>query len=158
LACVYEGAARDAVHLLKYHGKRRVAPAMAEVMARAFQRAPGFRAVDTLVPVALHASRRRKRGYNQSEWLAAEMGRLLNLPAQTWLARTRDTPSQVGLSAGERAANMRGAFTAAPEARGRNILLVDDVTTTGATARDAARALHAEGAASVCLLTFARDV
>jgi len=69
-ACVYDGRAREAVHLLKYKGKRRVAPAMAEAMARAFQWAPGFRAADCVVPVALHPARLRARGYNQTEWLA----------------------------------------------------------------------------------------
>lgn len=157
-ACVFDDGAREAVHLLKYGGKRRVAPAMGEAMALAFQRAPGFRRCDVIVPVALHVSRLRSRGYNQSDWLCGELTDHLGLPIIAALARTRDTGSQVGLTAGQRLENMRHAFTATAEAGGRHVLLVDDVSTTGATARDAARALHAAGAASIHLLTFARDV
>jgi ComF family protein len=156
-ACVFEGTAREAVHLLKYRGKRRVAPAMAEAMARAFQKAPGFREADAIVPMALHPARQRVRGFNQSEWLACELSALVGVPVEHWLRRTRDTGSQVGRTAAERMTMMRGAFSAAGCA-GRNVALVDDVTTTGATAREAARALSAAGAASVRLVTFARDV
>lgn len=157
-ACVYDGAARGAVHLLKYRGKRRVAPAMAGAMAVAFHRLPAFRTADAIVPVALHASRLRARGYNQSDWLCIELAEHLGLPIEHWLERVRDTGSQVGLTAERRTVNMRGAFEARPDAGGRRILLVDDVATTGATAKDAARALKHAGAASVHLLTFARDL
>jgi ComF family protein len=152
-----EGA-REAVHLLKYAAKRRLAEPMAEQMARMYWTAPSLRQSDLIVPVGLHPKRQAKRGYNQSEWLSAELGILLGLPVRCWSSRERDTRPQVGLSRHDRAANVAKAFSAAPEATGHHILLVDDVSTTGATAREAARALRKAGAASVGLLTFARDV
>jgi predicted amidophosphoribosyltransferase len=146
------------VHLLKYGGKRRLVPAMAEAMAFSARTNPALQGVGALVPVALHPNRLRRRGYNQSEWLAEGMACDLGLPVGRWLVRTRDTRPQVGLSGAERLENVHGAFVGSPEAGGKRILLVDDVATTGATAKDAARALKAAGAISVGLLTFARDV
>lgn len=156
-ACLFEGGAREAVHLLKYSAKRRLAPVMAEAMAFVARTSPALQGVDALVPVALHPARQRRRGYNQSEWLARGLADALGVPVAAWLARARDTRPQVGLSLSERQDNVRGAFEALPACAGANVLLVDDVTTTGATARDAARALRAAGARSVRLLTFARD-
>jgi ComF family protein len=149
---------REVVHLLKYSGKRRVAPAMAAPMARAIWDSPAFHGATAIVPVGLHPRRARRRGYNQSEWLARELSSLLNLPVGLWSIRKRDTRPQVGLSRNDRAENVSGAFGAVPEAAGHRIILVDDVSTTGATAREAARSLKRAGAEWVGLVTFARDV
>jgi len=156
-ACLFQEGAREAVHLLKYAGKRRLAPAMADAMEFAARTSSALQGVDAVVPVALHPKRLRRRGYNQADWLAEELASRLDRDTGAWLTRVRDTRPQVGLSAAERRENMREAFTASPDAAGKRILLLDDVATTGATARDAARALKARGAASVRLLTFARD-
>lgn len=152
-----EGA-REAVHLLKYRGKRQVAAPMAGQMVRTLWDTPAFRGLDAIVPIGLHPRRVQRRGFNQSEWLAEEMSTLMNVPVGLWSLRTRHTRPQVGLAATERKVNVRGAFAASPEAAGRRILLVDDVSTTGATAREAARALRDTGAEWVALLTFARDL
>lgn len=152
-----EGA-REMVHLLKYGGKRRVAPVMAAEMARSVWESPALRGATAIVPVGLHPRRLGRRGYNQSEWLAHELSILLGLPVGLWSIRAKDTRPQVGLSRDERAANVSDAFVAPAMAAGHRILLIDDVSTTGATARDAARALKRAGAEWIGLVTFARDV
>ncbi len=119
-----------------------------------------------LVPVPLHASRRRERGFNQSELLARGLARALGkergetapevVPA--CLRRKRATPPQTGLSVAARHANLRGAFEVVkPDAvRGRAIVVVDDVMTTGATISACARALKRAGSGPVMGLTLAR--
>ena len=100
---------------------------------------------DLIVPIPLHPRRRRQRGYNQSELLARPLAQAVGVAySATVLQRTRHTPPQVGLGPQARAANVRGAFTAAPdEVRGRAVILIDDVLTTGATMTAAAEALLA---------------
>jgi ComF family protein len=116
-------------------------------------------APDAVVPVPLHWWRRLRRGYNQSEALARGLARVLALPCRTsWLRRARHTPSQVGKSAEQRRANVRGAFRAARVPAGASVLLVDDVMTTGATASEAARALKEAGAGRVVAAALGRAV
>jgi ComF family protein len=144
--------------MLKYDGKRLLARPMAEAMAFPLRTRNALQGCEVIVPVALHPRRLRQRGYNQSLWLAGELSSITGLPVSETLRRTRDTHTQVGLHAAEREKNMEGAFAAEPGLAGRHVLLIDDVTTTGATARDAARALLASGVASVRFLAFARDI
>jgi ComF family protein len=155
----YEGTLRTAIHELKYGGQRRVAARLAEA---ALQEA-GVRALvepgAVLVPVPLHPRRRRERGFNQSELLAREIARRTGAClAPAALVRRTDTRPQTGLSAAARRANVKGAFAVRQRARiaGRSIVLIDDVSTTGATAQACARALREAGAADVRLLTMAR--
>jgi ComF family protein len=114
-----------------------------------------------LVPVPLAAVKRRARGFNQAERLAVAVARRWGIPV--WddvLIRTRATPSQTRLTPGERLANVHGAFLAAteraPRWRGRHLILVDDVLTTGATLNACASALFAAGARTLSYLTFGR--
>jgi ComF family protein len=112
-----------------------------------------------LVPVPLHPRRRRERGFNQSVLLARALARPLGIRvAEDALARREDTPPQTGLTAAQRRANVARAFVVRrrPAVAGRIVVLVDDVFTTGATARACARALAAAGAAEVRLVTAAR--
>jgi ComF family protein len=148
------GGAQDAVHQLKYEGWWRAADAMAQAMAglepltgRVF-----------LIPIPLGASRLRKRGYNQSERLAAALARLTGHEVRTdMLVRTRDTRTQTALTPDARHANVSGAF-ASRDAEGVRAVLVDDVFTTGATLTAAAAALLADGAVRVEAVTFGRAV
>ena len=154
-----EGAAREAVHRLKYGNLRAIAPQMGSLLADFLDR----RGVDgdILVPVALHRRRERQRGYNQASLLAQQVGEGLGLPVVAEaLSRRRDTPSQTGRSqAEERRANVQGSFTCQRQeiVSGLNVLLVDDVCTTGATLDACAAALKDAGAESVTGVTFARE-
>lgn len=114
---------------------------------------------DMLVPVPLHAARRRHRGYNQAALLAGGLARRLGRPCQSrLLQRIRPTPTQTHLTAGQRLANVRGAFRC-KHPKGiehRTLLLIDDVMTTGSTVHECARVLVKAGAAQVNVLTVAR--
>jgi ComF family protein len=112
-----------------------------------------------VAPVPLHVARLRQRGFNQSALLAIHVAAALDWPvAPRLLVRVRDTPSQTALTAAARRANVERAFALRRpgSARGRCVLLIDDVWTSGATARAAARALRVDGARAVDVLTFAR--
>jgi ComF family protein len=118
---------------------------------------------DVVVPVPLHASRQRERGYNQATLLARELVRCLRARQapmaldERVLVRERATPPQVGLDGAQRRENVRGAFRCSSDAvLGRQVLLIDDVCTTGATLEACAVALGEGGARGVRALTFAR--
>jgi ComF family protein len=118
-----------------------------------------FAGYDAVVPAPLHWRRRWDRGFNQAELLARQVSRLTGIPLDRRLLRTRPTPPQAGLTAAERRTNVRGAFAAAGDKaaiRGKKLIVVDDVMTTGATLEACARALKRAGAADVAALALAR--
>lgn len=144
---------RRAVHLFKYEGWWR----LGESMALAMRGLAPLRGAELLVPVPLGAARQRRRGYNQSAELARPLGALIGVPVQERaLVRTRETATQTRLTPEGRRANLAGAFRALPAVRGRYVVLVDDVFTTGTTLAEAAQALLAAGARAVGGVTFAR--
>ncbi len=159
-AHVLEAPASDLVHGLKYEGW----PELAEVMGRAMAAtAVAELGVDAtapaVVPVPTTPRRIRERGYNQARLLAEVVASHLDLPLVAVLRRDFAPSSQTTLSPRERRENVRGAFRVVDggvELEARDVLLVDDVLTTGATAGEAARTLDSAGTASVHLLTFAR--
>lgn len=149
-----EGSLRAIVQALKYDGRRSLARPLGAMLARAG--ADLLRDADLAVPVPLHRARRRARGFNQ----AAELARHLGPPVRHALRRVRATPSQTDLPAARRHANVRGAFAMRWRAsvRGARVVLVDDVSTTGATLEACARVLVEAGAREVRALTAARVV
>ena len=152
----YEGDLRRLIHLMKYDGMRPLAKELGRLMGRT---AGDFESVDCLVPVPLYRWRWWRRGFNQAELLAAAMSGATDIPPRGGLLRrARATESQSGLSNRQRRANVAGAFTAPRprEVRGRRILLVDDVMTTGATLDACAKALKRAGAEYVGAVTSAR--
>jgi ComF family protein len=156
-AYAYGGPLADAVQRLKYAGRTDHARPLGELFADACGRFAGR--VDVVVPIPLHPRRLAERGFNQSSLLGAPVARRLGVPLRaSALRRTRDTRTQAGLGAPDRADNVRGCF-AVRAARGR-VLVVDDVRTTGATLAEAAAALRAAGAVEVHVfaLTGAEDL
>ena len=165
---LYTGKLRQAVLRVKFGGDERLGVRLGEWLAPTWDALPpgGDFGSPLIVPVPLHPSRRRERGFNQSELLARglvrELGRRSDgaapQVAKSCLRRKRATPPQTGLSVAARRENLRGAFEVVKpgEVRGRAIVLVDDVMTTGATLSACARALRRAGAAQVMGLTLAR--
>jgi ComF family protein len=158
-AALYGPVAKTLVHQLKYRDRPEVSRAMAQAMLRAG--AGLIPESDVIVPVPLHRWRLWQRRFNQAAVLAQHLSRMSGLACEPLaLARIRRTRQQVGLSSREREMNVRGAFRVPEEWRavvaGRRVLLVDDVYTSGATAKTAARALGRAGAECVHVLTFAR--
>ena len=158
---------REAIHALKYDRLHAVAHRLGQMLAQAIaQLAAEAPAEMLVVPVPLHRSKYAQRGFNQARALAAEALESLRLSHPQWkltlasstLMRLRATDSQAGLTPRQRRLNVRGAFSVSDPAQvaERHILLVDDILTTGATARAAARALIAAGAESVWVATLAR--
>jgi ComF family protein len=155
-AVIFEGPLRQAIHHLKYNGRSSLAEPLGSFLSARWQAGP--LPADLIVPVPLHKARLRERGYNQSTLLARQLSRASGLPLiEETLTRIRATAPQITLNAAEREANVRDAFEARADlARGRRVLLVDDVCTTGATLAASSRALKAAGATSVWALTLAR--
>lgn len=147
----YEGTLREILQALKYGGRRSLAPPLAAAMRTAG--AAVLDGADGVVPVPLHAWRRWSRGFNQSRELAAHLG----LPVLEVLRRVRATRTQTDLPEHARHANVRGAFALrSPVPAGCVLVLVDDVSTTGATLDACAAVLLAAGASEVRALTAAR--
>lgn len=147
----YEGRAAQAVRRLKYDRATSLATPMSHMLAEAKDRHDASFPPDTVVvPIPIHWTRLRQRGFNQSALLAESLAAV----DAALLRRSKATSPQVGLTRSERMKNLAGAFAASPLAKGKNILLVDDVFTSGTTAGECARTLIAAGAASVAVLTF----
>ena len=148
----YEGVLRELIHLYKYGRVRTLARPLSGLLAQALPRDEAF---DAAVPVPLYWRRRLQRGFNQAELLARDLSRRTGIPVVRALGRLRPTPAQAGLSNSARRQNVSQAFRAR-SVRGKRILLIDDVMTTGATAASCAVALKQAGARRVALLTVAR--
>ena len=155
---VFQGMVRRAIHQFKYRNFRALALPLSQLLAQYLETKP--LPGDVLVPVPLHSRRLRERGYNQSGLLSRELGKLLGLPVvEDSLVRLRDTRAQARTpDAEERLGNVLGAFSCRNESlKGRRVLLVDDVCTTGATLNSCAIALKGAGASSVWGLALARE-
>ena len=160
----YEGNLRELIHLLKYHAVRPAAARLGKMLAEAIASlGPLLKEQVFVVSVPLHQGKHRQRGFNQAEEIARIALKLLprdQFELKPALIRTRETQSQIGLSRHQRRENLRGAFAVAgPHAiRGRTVLLVDDVFTTGTTVSECARVLRRAGAAKVYVATVARTL
>lgn len=155
----YSGAVKQAVLQLKYGKQIDRIPWLAELLEIGFRTYAANFAWDALIPVPLHPVRERSRGFNQAEEIARLLGMRQGIPVKKALLRVRPTPPQAALPSPERASNLVEAFR--PQRNfdlvGKNLLLVDDVITTGTTARECAARLWELGAGTVCVLAVARS-
>ena len=155
----FDGAMRQAIYQLKYRNIRALAQPLAKLLQDYLLAypVPG----EVLVPVPLHQKRLRERGYNQSRLLTRELGKLINLPVvDDCLTRLRHTPPQARTATvAERRSNVADAFTCRDDRlRDKQVLLIDDVSTSGATLDACAAALKVAGATSVWGLVLAREI
>lgn len=153
---VFEQPLQGALHRLKYRRDVGMGEALAVQMS-SFIRQLEWSA-DSLIPIPLGKKRRKERGYNQVAMVAIPLSMQLGLDyLPSALARAKETRSQVGLTASERQENVKNAFIAdGKKVNGRSIILMDDVSTTGATLSSAAETLYASGARNVFAFTIAR--
>jgi ComF family protein len=154
--CAYEGAARAAVHSLKFRGGRQLAPLLGELLREHLAQRP-LRA-EVVVPVPLAPWRRKERGYNQALLLAEQVVEPVGGTLAADLLLRDDRPAQKTLDAAQRLVNLKGAIRAHGRVPGKRILLIDDVATTGSTLSACAEALSSAGARDVRALVFARDL
>jgi ComF family protein len=155
----FEGLTRQAVHQFKYKNLRSLAGTLANILYEFLQ--PNPLPAQVLVPVPLHPRRLKERGYNQSALLAVELSKLSRVPVnEACLIRANYTGPQAKTAAvTQRRENVRTAFTCRDSSvTGKQILLIDDVATSGATLDACARELKSAGAASVCGLAVAREL
>jgi ComF family protein len=149
-ALLFTHALREIIHHLKYSDRVSLAKPLGDILKECFEREPFSEGL--IVPVPLHPSRERRRGFNQAQLIAARLGRPMNARL---LRRRKNTPSQTGLSRSERKRNLASAFEVRGEVTG-SVIVVDDVYTTGSTMDEIARTLKRAGAERVEVLTVAR--
>ena len=168
----YDGELRDLIHLLKFQQIRPAAAVLGRMLAETIAHLEQTMPIGTIfcrtiavVPVPLHTRKQAQRGFNQAEMIARGALKQLSRPKRFdlctgVLVRRRETGSQIGLTRHQRRQNMRGAFAVSDPTRilNRDILLVDDVYTTGTTASECARVLRRAGAARVWVATVARTL
>ncbi len=150
----FRGPARDLVRALKYDHRLSVAGELGRLVLPEAARLTEC-GVEALVPVPLHRTRRRERGFNQSELLASAVGEPLGLPVALALRRVRATRTQTDLPRGRRLRNVEGAFEATRSLAGMSVVVVDDVVTTGATIAAACSAALEAGASAVAAMAVA---
>jgi ComF family protein len=152
-----QGVLRELIHRFKYRNLRSAAPELGGLLADHISAHPLPGGL--IVPVPLHPRRLRRRGYNQAELLARELSRRVELPvAPGLLVRCRDAPPQVRTgSRRQRTDNVRGGFACVSGIRGLEVLLIDDVSTTGSTLSECASVLKHAGAVSVWGLVLAKE-
>ncbi|QOX79936.1 ComF family protein [Trichlorobacter lovleyi] len=154
----YEGACRDLIHHFKYNGKSYLRRPLGLITAELLAPFVAAQQPDLLVPVPLHPSRLRSRGFNQAVLLGDLLSRQWQIPLlRQGLTRTRPTPPQMELSREQRSTNLRGAFavTAPDSVNNRHVMLVDDVFTTGSTLAECALVLQRAGCRTVSAVTVA---
>lgn len=150
---IYDDATAKAIQRFKYNRDTTYSRALGSIIS-GHSELKGF---DMVVPVPLHIKRLKERGFNQSLLLAKEVGKRHRMTVDPFaLKRIRWTAPQVNLTWKERELNVKGAFEVRKDVKGKRILLVDDVYTTGATVRECSKVLKKSGAKDICILTLAR--
>lgn len=149
-----DDALREAIHLLKFSGIKRLSKPLGMLLSGI-----ELPSADLIVPVPVSARSLRARGFNHSALMGKTVSKRLGIPLLVGvLYKKKDTPPQVGLTRAERLENLRGAFGMRERLNGQKVLLIDDVLTTGATARECSKTLLKGGADEVYVATAARSV
>jgi competence protein ComFC len=158
--CLYEGIIENLLKEIKYSFVSDILDEISQVMCKFFK----YYKIDKdflVISVPIHKNKLKKRGFNQAEMLAKLVAKNSNLEFRDLLVRIRKTKTQVGLSKMEREVNLKNAFVLTPKyihlVKGRNILIVDDVYTTGSTLNECAKVLKEFGAKEVIGFTFAKS-
>lgn len=153
---LHSGRVRWSIYQFKYHNRRTYGLYYADEMWRRFGEQIRQWEIDVIIPVPLHPKRKRERGYNQSEILAKRLGKRLNIPVDAKaVIRKKKTTAQKNLNHKERAENMRDAFEVRKMRKNiKNILIVDDIYTTGNTINELSKALQKKGDFQVFFLTI----
>ncbi len=158
LSCIeYNDTAKDIIYALKYHKKRYISYHIAEIMKDRYSEFIR-KNVDTIIPVPLHHRKEGERGFNQAYLISKYLGRWLEIHIDNKsLVRTKSTKSQNKLTRPERIKNMKNAFKIVCDKniRGKKILIIDDIYTTGTTVNEISRELFSKGASDAYVLTFA---
>jgi ComF family protein len=146
----------SAIYRFKYQNKRRYGKVFGEEMAMRYGNLLRQWGIEEIIPVPLHKDRKKRRGFNQADILADELGRILNIPVnKTKLYRIRKTRPQKNLDYGQRIRNMKNAFAVSKDGRIKySVLIVDDIYTTGSTIHKAAKMLKLSGVEKVYFLTI----
>lgn len=154
---LYEGPMRTAIIKFKFERRREIGKFFGEILGR-FALQLNWD-IDVIIPIPLSKRRLKERGFNQSEILALEVSKILKLPISLGLVRIKETKSSIDLSLEERRININKAFLVSDKGlKGKRVLLVDDVYTTGATVSEAGKTLLERGISEVKVLTLARDL
>jgi ComF family protein len=156
---LYDGAMKEAIHKFKFEGKKALSSFLGRFLVDYLKRGHiPINKIDAVIPLPLSKKREKQRGYNQSGLLAREISGHYSINVDsTSLKKVKDITPQFELSRQHRMSNVKGAFSSSP-LPGKNVLLIDDIYTTGATVREASRALKSAGARNVYVLTLARAV
>ena len=161
-ACLYNEPAQKLLHAFKYNSKTSLRKTFVPLMIDFIDRySLPLKQFDLITPIPLHPVKLRERGYNQSALLSLRLSRHYGiLHTENLLIRQKETQTQTELGAKQRWTNMEGAFKIknSTDVAGKNVVLIDDLYTTGATLHNAAQALRTAGAARVCVLTFCMTV
>ncbi len=156
-ACLYAFPVDRLLQQLKYGGRLALAQWAADAIVRTVV-AQGVVAPEHVLPLPLAAPRQRERGFNQAQEIARRVGTALHVPIAHALHRVREGPPQAALPWAGRSANVRDAFACDASVHGERVALIDDVMTTGATLREATRAVLRAGAADVAVWVVARTL
>lgn len=151
---VYDGSLKTHLHKLKFENRRTIARPLGSLLGDAIKRSRRVGRMVVVVPIPLHARRLHERGYNQAALIGQALADVVHRPLlDNVLVRHKETQAQARLTVRERRKNVQGAFAVVhpSEVRGRDVILVDDVFTTGSTCRAAALALLRSGASSVAV-------
>ncbi len=155
----YKGLLKEMITEFKYSVLFCMLPILQDLLCEAFLKTSLEFLPDIIVPVPIHKNRLKKRGFNQSLEIAKKLSRTINVPiGKNVLIRTKDTPPQVGLGASQRAKNVKNAFVVKENVKSLDILLVDDVFTSGSTLCECAFSLKSKGAKKVGVAVVARAV